>query len=631
MAINTTSTIVKTNRDKLWKLSQKSIYSIAIFALLLVATAFECHVHRSIDQISTLPKTARFYEKLIRDKIEQTNTLQNQYLKVSSLLNDFHTFINNTKKLAFNGELDFARDPILSFKALAKLYKIEEALEHLNITGVEKSEWQPEEGTVKTRTKGCEDCFAVTNHDLKESSLALLRLQRFYNLITEDIISGFIVLPNRQTDTNVRFNNCTIERYKIKCQPVLDYEDCLTIGKTAYENEHYRQSITWLQNSIKLYTESKKDLLSKDIDFLCNTLEYLAFASYKNNQVKYASQITKIWLELEPYNSKAQKNLAFYTYLADNQNASDVKFRKGDLSKSKKIKTYAYKNQKKFKRVFNDYVSGVKKLKTIITSDTIIKMCTTSYSLQQAKRNDTYCFRQNLIVVTDKKISVGGFKIEILNKDPAVMRIHDFITDLEAKSIMSSSYPSLSSSTTYKDGVPQVRDDVRVGKTAWLKNEEYQDIDIVEDRIARFLGSELSSSGPFQVVNYGLGGFFKPHDDHSRGGLDYSQIDFDGNATHVHYRAATFLIYLEETSIGGSTGFIHLNFTAEVIRKSALIWYNIKRDGTSEDRVTHMSCPVLLGTKWIGTKWIEERANIFKRPCDLKGRKTLDLFDKYPK
>ena len=48
-----------------------------------------------------------------------------------------------------------------------------------------------------------------------------------------------------------------------------------------------------------------------------------------------------------------------------------------------------------------------------------------------------------------------------------------------------------------------------------------------------------------------------------------------------------------------------------------IVWYNLLRNELVDKYTTHSACPVLLGNKWIGNKWISYNAqwNVF--PCEL--------------
>lgn len=69
--------------------------------------------------------------------------------------------------------------------------------------------------------------------------------------------------------------------------------------------------------------------------------------------------------------------------------------------------------------------------------------------------------------------------------------------------------------------------------------------------------------------------------------------------------------------MGGNTVFPKVGVRVPSIRRSAVLWYNLLRSGEYDYRMMHAGCPVLIGTKWICTKWMRSLNQVFKHPCDL--------------
>lgn len=68
---------------------------------------------------------------------------------------------------------------------------------------------------------------------------------------------------------------------------------------------------------------------------------------------------------------------------------------------------------------------------------------------------------------------------------------------------------------------------------------------------------------------------------------------------------------------GGATIFEELGLTVFPTKNDCLFWFNIHKSGRPDLRTRHAGCPVLLGQKWVANKWIHERGQEFRRPCDL--------------
>lgn len=73
---------------------------------------------------------------------------------------------------------------------------------------------------------------------------------------------------------------------------------------------------------------------------------------------------------------------------------------------------------------------------------------------------------------------------------------------------------------------------------------------------------------------------------------------------------------LESPELGGATVFPEIGARVNPTSRSAVFWYNLLPSGDVDRRTKHAACPVLVGSKWVTNKWIREKGQIFKRPCD---------------
>ena len=56
----------------------------------------------------------------------------------------------------------------------------------------------------------------------------------------------------------------------------------------------------------------------------------------------------------------------------------------------------------------------------------------------------------------------------------------------------------------------------RISKTAWLKEEEHENVGHVYTRTNQLTGLNMETSEELQVSNYGIGGHYEPHYDFAR-------------------------------------------------------------------------------------------------------------------
>jgi len=69
--------------------------------------------------------------------------------------------------------------------------------------------------------------------------------------------------------------------------------------------------------------------------------------------------------------------------------------------------------------------------------------------------------------------------------------------------------------------------------------------------------------------------------------------------------------------MGGYTSFFDVGVFAKPVKGSAILWYNIRRNGDPNLWTFHGGCPVILGQKLVANRWIMQFDNMFKRPCTL--------------
>ena len=111
--------------------------------------------------------------------------------------------------------------------------------------------------------------------------------------------------------------------------------------------------------------------------------------------------------------------------------------------------------------------------------------------------------------------------------------------------------------------------------------------------------------------NYGIGGHYWIHPDYHRN-------------TNMHYlpgttgnRVATVLTVLESPEAGGATVWPYAGFQVFGRKGSGLFWHNNFNSDINDAFTQHAACPVLLGAKWIGNKWVGYNAQWNRRKCRL--------------
>lgn len=112
-------------------------------------------------------------------------------------------------------------------------------------------------------------------------------------------------------------------------------------------------------------------------------------------------------------------------------------------------------------------------------------------------------------------------------------------------------------------------------------------------RIALASGTTIEQGEPLQVLRYEPGQEFRPHHD---------TIADAGNQRHW-----TMLVYLNEAYRGGETHFPAAGLTIRSSGGDGLLFRNVDGTGRPDVLARHAGLPVLVGMKWLATRWIREK------------------------
>ncbi|XP_056302827.1 prolyl 4-hydroxylase subunit alpha-2 [Danio aesculapii] len=200
------------------------------------------------------------------------------------------------------------------------------------------------------------------------------------------------------------------------------------------------------------------------------------------------------------------------------------------------------------------------------------------------------------------------FKEEVEWDQPMILRYHDFLSEGEIDTIKTLARPKLSRAQVI-DAVSGKRVSAasRVSQSAWLYEDEDPVVTEVNQRIADVTGLKLQTAESLQIANYGIGGQYEPHYD--------SKLTNDSDFQLRGGRIATVLIYMSDVDIGGATVFPDVGAALQPKRGSAVLWFNLLRNGNEDVRTLHAACPVFVGSKWVANKWIRSYGQEFRRKC----------------
>ncbi|KAI3950027.1 hypothetical protein MKW92_013786 [Papaver armeniacum] len=135
----------------------------------------------------------------------------------------------------------------------------------------------------------------------------------------------------------------------------------------------------------------------------------------------------------------------------------------------------------------------------------------------------------------------------------------------------------------------------------------------IEEKIAKATMIPRSHGEAFNVLRYEIGQRYLSHHD------AFNPTEYGPQKSQ---RVASFLLYLSDVEEGGETMFpfengqnMNIGYDYEECiglkvkprRGDGLLFYSLYPNGTIDQMSLHGSCPVIVGQKWVATKWIRDQ------------------------
>ena len=124
---------------------------------------------------------------------------------------------------------------------------------------------------------------------------------------------------------------------------------------------------------------------------------------------------------------------------------------------------------------------------------------------------------------------------------------------------------------------------------------------MLDERICGAMGIEPKFAEPSQGQYYEITQEFKPHTDY----FEHYELEKHSTPT-LGQRTWTFMIYLNDVEEGGHTAFVNVGLSIAPRQGTAVLWNNLKPDGTPNYDTLHHGTPVQRGYKAIITKWFRK-------------------------
>ncbi|EDX15026.1 prolyl 4-hydroxylase subunit alpha-1 isoform X1 [Drosophila simulans] len=391
--------------------------------------------------------------------------------------------------------------------------------------------------------------------DFIDAAEGIRKMQATYQMFSADIANGLL--------DGVQYNS--------SLKPI----DCLAIGLHLMNNSRWYAAEQWISVSIEAYdqksSQTEMELLrGPKMADLCRILGQVQM---KQRNHEGALQAYQVALKLSPHDPEIYEE---YRILE-----------KRDLTLSD-IEPMAQDEDNSHERL-------------------VLPPCCSGRCAVPRNLSSLYCVYNH---VTSPFLQLAPIKTEILSVDPFVLLLHDMISQKESTLIRNSSkehmLPSATTDPDSSDTETQV-DTYRTSKSVWYSSDFNDTTKKITERLGDATGLDTNFTEFYQVINYGLGGFFETHLDM----LLSEKNRFNGTRDRI----ATTLFYLNEVRQGGGTYFPRINLTVFPQPGSALFWYNLDTNGNDHMGSLHTGCPVIVGSKWVMSKWINDMGQEFTRPC----------------
>ena len=247
-------------------------------------------------------------------------------------------------------------------------------------------------------------------------------------------------------------------------------------------------------------------------------------------------------------------------------------------------------------------------------AEEISRLCGGDRTLRPAEKDVTT--KCELLHYDSPFLRLNPFKLETANNEGNFVAIvHQLMSPAEVEKMKSKAIGDMKATPYVVNGVQEEFSYKRSSKIKYVSERTDLTALAISRRLEAALGLRVFQPGArftaenYQLMNYGLGGVISLH------------LDEEGRADTGGGRFTTAMVYLSHVQAGGFTIFPKLNLFFKPEQGQLLYWYLKRTDGSEDERMNHLGCPVMYGDKWILNKWINWEAQMDTFKCFLpRGR-----------
>ena len=209
--------------------------------------------------------------------------------------------------------------------------------------------------------------------------------------------------------------------------------------------------------------------------------------------------------------------------------------------------------------------------------------------------------QDNAVQLADRRVGIA-----VRMRRPDIVVYEDVLSPQECRELIELARPKMKRATLVDMATGEARlDPTRSSDAASFRRNENPFVAMLDRRLAELMRLPVECGEGLQVLNYQVGGEYKPH-------YDYFPPHLTGSDMHIKHgqRVATCILYLNDVEAGGETVFPKIDFSVTPRQGSAL-YFSYFRDGQVDPLTFHAGAPVVKGEKWIATRWMREREFTF--------------------
>lgn len=526
-------------------------------------------------------------ERIFVEKIEQV------IRDMKTIVPEMERYVESHKKLELNQEpnVDYLGHPINGYNLIKHAamgwknfhFKINP---HLNETITNLDYMQNRANNT-----------AISGYDeIEGAAFGIARLQSQYNLDPNKMFKEGII----ETHLNLKH---------IKSEPSIrkfTSDDLFQIGKEGVNNGLENVGIDSMKCAIEVHQQELARMNETDEEYL--NLWVDEPIDLQSMEQYYKKIVDRHDLRLLKSGSRTQ-NIRRFTYPVGNtlskKEIKKIAKNEKKLAQTKLIREDKVEDPYTGSHLVDHYVAEEHNFKIDYQKE---MLCAGQPFRNASEDKDLKCFYAHN---NSPWLRLAPIKIDMQNHEPYIAVIRELMYTHECDGITNFLGKHLGSPPGRMKAKGAVKNDWTM-KNAWPDEDSYPALEKMTRRVQHITGllssSKLKESDNFMCGNYGIGGHYGVHPDYHK----YSDPSYNIN------RVSTVLSVLDDPEAGGATvwPFIGVNVFPE--KGSAVWWFNTKSDSVPDLETKHAACPVLLGQKWIGNKWIGYAPQFRTRPCDLK-------------